>query len=84
MTVTIQLSVAAERRLEARAKRQGIDSESVAASVLEQALAWEDEDYEDAVAGIQRGLDDFESGRFRKFEEFAGEQRQKCNLPKAQ
>ncbi len=34
-----------------------------------------------ANAGIQSGLDDFEAGRFREFEEFAQEQRRKYNLP---
>jgi predicted transcriptional regulator len=35
----------------------------------------------DAIAGIQRGLDDFEAGRFRSLEEFAEEKRRQYNLP---
>ncbi|MEM9541981.1 MAG: hypothetical protein AAGA60_21100 [Cyanobacteria bacterium P01_E01_bin.42] len=35
---------------------------------------------EDTIAGIQRGLDDFEAGRFRSFEEFKQEQYRKHNL----
>ena len=80
MTVTIELSPAGERRLKAKAERQGVDRESVASTVLEQALALEDEDYEQAVAGIQRGLDDFSHGRYRSFAEFAEEQRQKYGI----
>ncbi|MFB2977463.1 hypothetical protein [Microseira sp. BLCC-F43] len=33
------------------------------------------------LTGIQSGLDDFEAGRFREFEEFAQAQRRKYNLP---
>ena len=84
MTITIELSSAAERRLNAKAKRQGTDSVSIAAKVLEQVLAQEEEEYEDAVAGIARGLDDFDSSRYRDFSEFAREQRQKYNITSSQ
>jgi predicted transcriptional regulator len=33
------------------------------------------------LTGIERGLDDFEAGRFRSFEEFAEEQRRQYDLP---
>jgi hypothetical protein len=33
-------------------------------------LQWEAQDRAEAVAGIQRGLKDFEQGRFRRFSEF--------------
>jgi hypothetical protein len=54
---------------------------TVAAELLASVLEWEAQDYEEAVEGIQRGLDDFEAGRFRSFAEFAEEQRRKYNLP---
>jgi hypothetical protein len=34
-------------------------------------------DSEEAITGIQSGLDDFEAGHFRSFQEFAKEQRHK-------
>jgi hypothetical protein len=40
-----------------------------------------DADTTDAVAGIQRGIDDFEAGRFRSLEKFAKEKRRQYNLP---
>jgi hypothetical protein len=44
-------------------------------------MAWEAQDSEEAIVGIQRGLDDFEAGRFRSFDLFEQEQRQKYDLP---
>ncbi|NES25298.1 MAG: hypothetical protein F6K41_41985 [Symploca sp. SIO3E6] len=35
---------------------------------------------EESIQGVQQGLDDFEAGRFRSFQEFADEQRRKYNL----
>ncbi len=40
-----------------------------------------EQDLKEAVEGIQKGLDDFETGKFRSFAEFADEQRRKYNLP---
>ncbi len=57
------------------------DVATVAAELLASVLEWEAQDYEEAVEGIQRGLDDFEAGQFRSFAEFAEEQRRKYNLP---
>ncbi|MEP0781129.1 hypothetical protein NDI39_26350 [Microcoleus sp. ZQ-A2] len=71
----------AEAKLLEKAARQGKDVATVAAELLASVLEWEAQDYEEAVEGIQRGLDDFEAGRFRSFEEFAEEQRRKYNLP---
>ncbi|MBR8840750.1 MAG: hypothetical protein DSM106950_43995 [Stigonema ocellatum SAG 48.90 = DSM 106950] len=39
------------------------------------------QDSQEAIKGIQQGLDDFEAGRFRSFDEFAEEQRRKYNIP---
>ncbi|MGK7929365.1 MAG: hypothetical protein AB4290_29685 [Spirulina sp.] len=59
---------------------QGKDISVVASELLTKVLEWEAWDLEDAIAGIQRGLDDFEAGRFRSFEEFVREQYHKHNL----
>ncbi|MDF5726092.1 MAG: hypothetical protein PUP91_37745 [Rhizonema sp. PD37] len=49
--------------------------------MLANALEWEVQDLQEAIKGIQQGLDDFEAGRFRSFEEFAEKERRKYNLP---
>ena len=46
-------------------------------NLLAGILAWEEKDVKEAIAGIQQGLDDFEAGRFRTFQDFADEQRRK-------
>jgi predicted transcriptional regulator len=81
MTITVTLSPEAEAKLLEKAAKQGKDVAIVAAELLASVLDWEAQDYEEAVEGIQRGLDDFEAGRFRSFEEFAEEQRRKYDLP---
>jgi predicted transcriptional regulator len=81
MTITVTLSPEAEAKLLEKAARQGKDVATVAAEMLASVLEWEAQDYEEAVEGIQRGLDDFEVGRFRSFAEFAEEQRQRVEAP---
>jgi predicted transcriptional regulator len=80
MTITVNLTPEAERILREKAQRQGEDPEAVAATVLAEALEWEAQDRAEAVEGMQRGLDDFEAGRYRPFSEFAAEQRSGRNL----
>jgi len=75
MTIVISLSPEVEARLREKAARQGQDVSLVAAELLASVLEWEARDSEEAIEGIQRGLDDFEVGRFRSFDEFAEEQR---------
>ena len=81
MSIFISLSPEVEARLREKAAQQGQDVSLVAAELLARILEWELQDSEEAVAGIQRGLDDFEAGRSRSFQEFAEEQRHKYNLP---
>ena len=83
MTVTIELPADAGEWLEEKARREGDDPQVVAATLLVERLMWEAEDDREAVAGIQRGLDDFESGRFRPFGEVAEEQVRKHGLPES-
>jgi len=66
-----------EALLRDKAARQGQDVGLVASELLARVLEWEEQDSEDAIKGIQQGLDDFEAGRFRSFQEFADEQRRK-------
>lgn len=81
MSIVISLSPEVEARLREKAAQQGQDVSLVAAELLARVLEWELQDSEEAIAGIQRGLDDFEAGRSRSFQEFAEEQRRKYNLP---
>ena len=81
MNIVISLSPEVEARLRKKAEQQGQDVSIVAAELLANVLEWETQDSQEAIAGIQRGLDDFEAGRFRSFDEFAEEQRRKYDLP---
>jgi predicted transcriptional regulator len=81
MTIVVSLPHELEAKLQARAERQGRDIAVVAAELLSDMLEWEENDTEEAIQGIQRGLDDFESGQFRNFNDFAAEQRSKYDLP---
>lgn len=81
MSIIISLSPEIEARLREKAIQQGQDVGLVAAELLARILEWEVQDSEEAVAGIQQGLDDFEVGRSRSFHEFAEEQHRKYNLP---
>lgn len=81
MTITINLAPEEEAKLHQKAVREGLNAEAVAHDVLVQALEWEAQDRAEAVAGIQRGLEDFEQGRFRRFSKFEAEQRAKYSLP---
>lgn len=81
MAIVVTLSPELEALLYDRAARQGQDVSLVASELLASVLAWEEQDSEEAIKGIQQGLDDFEAGRFRSFQEFAEEQRRKHNLP---
>ncbi len=81
MTIVLTLSPELEALLHDKAAQQGQDVNSVASELLASALGWERQDTEEAIKGIQQGLDDFETDRFRSFQDFAEEQRYKYNLP---
>lgn len=80
MSIVVTLSPELEALLRDKAARQGKDINLVASALLASVLEWEVQDSEEAVKGIQQGLNDFEADRFRSFHEFAEEQRRKYNL----
>jgi predicted transcriptional regulator len=82
MAIAISLTPELEARLREKATQQGKDISLVVAELLKNILDWELEDSQAAIQGIQQGLDDFEAGRFRSFDDFAEEQRRKYNLPR--
>jgi predicted transcriptional regulator len=81
MTIVVTLSPELEQQLREKAIRQGQDVNLVAAELLKNILKEEAQDSVEAIKGIQQGLDDFSSGKFRSFDEYANEQRRKHNLP---
>jgi predicted transcriptional regulator len=81
MAIVVTLSPELEALLLDRAAQQGRDVSFVASELLASVLGWEEQDSEEAIKGIQRGLDDFEEGQFRSFQDFAEEQHHKHDLP---
>jgi predicted transcriptional regulator len=80
MTIVVTLSPELEALLLDKAARRGQDVSLVASELLASVLEWEEQDSEEAIKGIQQGLDDFDTRRFRSFQDFAEEQRSKYNL----
>jgi hypothetical protein len=81
MSIVVTLNPKLEALLYSRAAKQGQDVSFMASQLLANILDWEEKDSQEAIKGIQAGLDDFELGRFRSFQDFAEEQRHKYNLP---
>jgi predicted transcriptional regulator len=81
MAIVITLSPELEALLLDKAAQRGQDVSLVASELLASVLEWEEQDSEEAIKIIQQGLNDFEAGRFRSFQDFAEEQRHKYNLP---
>jgi len=81
MSIIISLSPEVEARLLERAKHQEEDINIVATELLTRILDWEAQDSAEAVARIQEGLNDFEVGQSRSFQEFAEEKRRQYDLP---
>lgn len=52
----------------------------MALAVLALGLSFDDQDFFEALVGIQQGLDDFEQGRFCSFDDLIAEQNQKYGL----
>lgn len=74
MSIVVTLTPELEAKLQEKATKQGQDINHVVTELLNQILAWEADDTEEAIEGIKQGLEDFEQGRFRDFEQFAEEQ----------
>ncbi len=81
MSIVVTINPKLEALLYSRAAKQGQDVSFMASQLLANILDWEEKDSQEAIKGIQAGLDDFESGRFRSFQDFAEEQRHRYNLP---
>jgi predicted transcriptional regulator len=80
MPITLNLPPKIEALLRQRAESTGQDISQIALAVLALGLTLDDQDFFDALNGIQRGLNDFEQGQFSSLEEFITEQNQKHGL----
>jgi hypothetical protein len=68
-------------QLEDYAQRHGQDAATALDDVLAAALEWEGQDYQEAVEGIRRGVEDVNAGRTRPAADFLGEVRRKYGFP---
>ncbi|WP_373539595.1 hypothetical protein [Chamaesiphon sp.] len=73
MTIVVNLSPELEEQLREKAVSQGQDINIVAAELLARILIEEAQEVVEAIKGIQQGLDDFSTGKFRSFDEYADE-----------
>ena len=68
-------------QLEEYAQRHGQDPAAALDEVLADYLEWEQQDYREAVEGIQRGYADYRAGRTRPGAEVFEELREKHGFP---
>jgi hypothetical protein len=80
MSITLDLPPKVEALLRQRAESTGQDISQMALAVLTLGLSLDDQDFFEALKGIQHGLDDFEQGQFSSLEDFIAEQNQKYGL----
>ena len=69
-------------QLDDYAKRHGQDTAAALDEVLAEALAWEEQDYREAVEGIRQGYADYQAGRTQPLAEVFQELREKHGLPR--
>jgi predicted transcriptional regulator len=76
--------VSAERlaQLEDFARRRGKDTAAALDEALAEYLDWERQDYQEAVEGIRRGLEDVKAGRTEPADTFLDAFARKHELPR--
>jgi predicted transcriptional regulator len=77
---TIPLRPERQAELEEFARRRGKTPAEALDEALGDYLAWERQDFEEAVRGIQQGYDDVKAGRTRPADQFLTDMRQKHGL----
>jgi predicted transcriptional regulator len=77
----IHLKPELRTQLEDYARRHGQDPAVALDDVLAAALEWESQDYQEAVEGIRRGVEDMSARRTRPAAEFLAEVRRKYGFP---
>jgi predicted transcriptional regulator len=78
---TISLKPERKAQLDEYAQRHGQDPAAALDDVLAAYLEWDRQDFEEAVDGIRRGVEDVKAGRTRPAEEFLAEVRRKYGFP---
>jgi predicted transcriptional regulator len=78
----IPITVERKAQLEEYAQRRGQDTAAALDVALDEYLAWERQDYQEAVEGIRRGYEDLKAGRVRPIDEAFEELREKHGLPR--
>lgn len=79
--MTISIRPELEVRLRRKAAREGKEPDAVAADLLAAALDWEELDRQEALAGIQRGLEASAAGRVRSLSQVIDEARRRHGFP---
>ena len=78
----IPLTPERKAQLDDYAQRHGQAPAEALDEVLADALAWERQDYQEAVEGIRQGYAEFKAGKARPVEEVFEELRVKHGLPR--
>jgi predicted transcriptional regulator len=69
-------------QLQEYARRRGKSPADALDDALGDYLAWEHQDYQEAVEGVRKGLEDVRAGRTVPADEFLGALAQKHGLPR--
>jgi len=68
-------------QLDEYAERRGQDAATALDEALAAYLEWERQDFEQAVQGIRRGMEDVQAGRTRPAADFISDMRRKHGIP---
>jgi len=68
-------------QLDEYAERRGQDAATALDEALAAYLEWERQDFEQAVQGIRRGMEDVQAGRTRPAADFISDMRLKHGIP---
>lgn len=77
MTIQIDLSPEAEALLSQQAAREGKEAASYVQELVEESLEWREQDFVEALDGVQRGLADSEAGRVKPLSQVIEDARQR-------
>jgi predicted transcriptional regulator len=78
---TVSVTPQRKAQLEQYAQRHGQDAATALDEVLATYFEWEQQDYQEAIAGIREGIEDVEAGRTQPVDEVFEELRVKHGLP---
>jgi predicted transcriptional regulator len=81
--MTITLPPETEAKLFEAARREGLDADSLANALLEEALERKSREFSDNVASIQEGLNAVEAGKEKLLSQYIAEQRAGRGLPES-